>query len=271
MDSLVRFIKKHFKLSRSWLKAWFALVLVSIVANHLAQPENFPFNSSYQFPVYQVLLSILLISIFTVIGELNFQYFKKKHFSESIDTPILLRFLLSTLGYDAIVYVVLFYIVNGVEALNLYELLVGFFVTMLLCTLGTIFFYAKAVHKLQRFISVKGKLKVNYNGKITLISYEDIAFAYSQNKIACLVKTDGTLVRTDFTLNEIEERIKTEDFYRANRQTILHPSSIEQIMPIENGKLSVLLKTALLGKEMTPLTISRYKRQEFLSWFEDRS
>ena len=183
----------------------------------------------------------------------------------------LTRFLLSTLGYDTIVYVVLFYSINGVEHHYLYELLVGFSVTILLCTLGTVFVYARVIYKLHHLTSVKGKLKVTYSGKITLIGYEDIAFAYSQNKIAFIIKNDGTSVATDFTLNELEEKINANNFYRANRQTILHASAIQQVQPIENGKLSVLLKPTLSDPKNTELTISRYKKQEFLKWFENRS
>lgn len=271
MGSWISLSRKKVKFSRAWVKAWLAFVILTVLVNHLIQPENFPLNESYQFPLIQITISILLVSLFMAIGELNFQYFKRKYFTGSIDTHILLRFLLSTLGYDTIVYVILFYSINGVEAHKLYELLVGYSVTIMLCTLGTILVYAKAIYKLHRFTSIKGKLKVTYSGKINLVSYEDIAFVYSQNKIAYIVKSDGTSVATDFTLNEMEEKINAHSFYRANRQTILHASSIEQVQPIENGKLSVLLKPALFDKKAIQLTISRYKKQEFLSWFENRS
>jgi len=205
------------------------------------------------------------------IGEINFQYFKRKYFTEKINTRNLSRFVLSTVVYDTITYVLLFYSINGVKVFNLYELLVGLSVTLLLCFIGVIVVYAKALYKLHRFTSIQGKLKVSYSGKITLVSYEDIAFVYSQNKIAYIIKVDGTSVPTDFTLNDIEEKINGHSFYRANRQTILHPSSIQQVQPIENGKLSVILKPALLDKNAIELTISRYKKQDFMNWFESKS
>ncbi len=205
------------------------------------------------------------------IGEINFQYFKRKYFTKKINTRNLSRFVLSTLGYDTIAYVILFYSINGVKFLNIYELLTGLSVTLLICFIGVIVVYAKALYKLHRITIIEGKLKVSYSGKITLVSYEDIAFAYSQNKIAYIVKTDGTSVATDFTLSDIEEKINAHSFYRANRQTILHASSIEQVQPIENGKLSVLLKPALLDGKAIELTISRYKKQDFMNWFENRS
>ena len=235
------------------------------------QPEYFPLNESYRFPLIPIAVSILLITVFTVIAELNFQYYKRKYFTENINIRTLSRFLLSTLGYDTIAYVLLFYSINGIGSYLLYELLIGLSITLLLCLIGTTITYAKVIYHLHRFLSIEGKLKVTYAGKITLVSFDEIAFAYSQNKIAYIVKTDGTSVATDFTLNEIEEKINAHIFYRANRQTILHASSIEQVLPIENGKLSVLLKPVLPDRKATQLTISRYKRQEFLNWFENRS
>jgi len=203
MNSVGSLFNKKIRFSSVWIKAWFVSVPVVIVANHLIQPAYFPLHESYQFPLLQITVSILLISVLIAIGELNFHYFKRKYFTDRIDKRILLRFLFSTLVYDSLVYIVLFYSINGIEEHHLYELLVGFSITLLLCTIGIILTYGKAIYKLHRFTTIKGKLKVTYNGKITLISYEEIAFAYSQNKIASIVKTDGTSVGTDFTLNEI--------------------------------------------------------------------
>ena len=270
MNSLASFFNKKNR-SSNFVKAWFVFVAASIVANHLILPEYFPLNESYTFPLIPILVSIFLISLFTVITELNFQYFKRKYFTERINARILTRFLVSTLGYDSIVYILLFYSINGVETPNLYDLLVGFSITLLMCLIGASLVYAKDIYELHRLTAIKGRLKVTYSSKITLVSFDEIAFAYSENKIVYIIKTNGTSVATDFTLNEIQEKINEQVFYRANRQTILHASSIEEVQSIENGKLLVLLKPALLDKKAIQLTISRYKKQAFLSWFENRS
>lgn len=205
------------------------------------------------------------------IGEINFQYFKRKYFTEKISTGNLSRFVFTTIGYDTIAYAILFYSFNGVQAFNLYELLVGLSVTLLLCFTGVIVVYGKTIYGLHRFNSIQGKLKVSYSGKITLVSYQDIAFVYSKNKIVYIVKIDGTSVVTEHTLNDIEDRINADSFYRANRQTILHASAIEQVRAIENGKLMVVLKPALSPDKTRELTVSRYKKQDFMNWFGKKS
>jgi len=271
MKSSFRFLNKNHSRTSFWIKNGIAIVVVSILANHLTDQQNFPLNESYQFPWFSIAVSITLGGLILVIVDLNFHYFKRKYFSERIDTPILTRFLFTTLGYIGLIYVPTFYLLNGLEGHNLYHLLTGFSITLLMCIIAITLLYAKDIYKLYRFTSIDGKLKVANGGKITLVSFDEIAFVYSEYKVANIVKTDGSTVHTDFTLREIEDRINEHSFYRANRQTVLHASAIEQVTAIENGKLSVKLKPALPGKEVFQVTISRYKKQEFLSWFENKS
>ncbi|PRX57807.1 LytR/AlgR family response regulator transcription factor [Flagellimonas meridianipacifica] len=274
MRSLIDFFTKKFSLSSFWVRNGLAVVIIAVVVNHLALPESFPLNESYKFPWLSILISIVLGSVIIGIAKLNFDYFKKKYFVEEINVRLLLRFLLSTLGYlslfYSLFYLVVVAIVNGVEGYSIYYFLTGFFVTLLISVISIALLFAKELYQLYRFSSIEGKLKVEHGGKITLVNYNEIAFVYTENKIAYIVKTDGSSVYTDFTLNEIEDKINVHSFYRANRQTILHASAIEQVQAIENGKLSVRLKSDLSQERAQEINISRYKRQEFLNWFENK-
>lgn len=247
------------------------MATINFVVTHLSQPEFFPLNESYQFPLIPVIITISFGTLILTIVDLNFLYFKRKRFSERVDIHAVSSFLLSTLGYTSLLYIPLYHLVNGLSVFNIYYLLSGLLVTLLLWTVGITFTYGPAIYKLYRTAHIEGKLKIVNSGKITLIGYDEMAFAYSQNKMVYITKRDGSSIPTDFTLNEIEEKIDPHLFYRANRQTIIHASAIEQVQSIENGKLSVLLKPALVNKQPLQLTISRYKKQEFLSWFEQQS
>ena len=66
------------------------------------------------------------------------------------------------------------------------------------------------------------------------------------------------------TLDEIEELLNPKDFYRANRQSIIHIDSIQSIKPLENQKLIVQLKGPLSKTE----DISREKAPSFKKWWE---
>lgn len=273
MNSIITFFKKNISFSNFWFKNGFILVSISILANHLVAPEHFPLSKSYKFPWFSISVSILIGSVITIISTLNYRHFKKKYFTKKIDSQILLRFLFSTLGYISIMYIPLYYAFNGINAIefyNVYYLLIGLSVTLLLSTIAIVIVFSSDIYKLHKFASISGKLKVKQGGKITMVNFTDIAFIYSENKIVYIVQIDGTSIVTDFTLNEIEDEVSKESFFRANRQTVLHSRSVEQVKSIENGKLSILLKPTIFDKKVSQINISRYKRQEFMDWFENK-
>jgi hypothetical protein len=273
MNSIITFFKKNINLSNFWIKNGLIILTISILGNHLVAPENFPLNKSYKFPWVAVSVSLFIGSIITIIASFNFRYFKNKYFVKKINPQVLLSFLFSTLGYISILYIPLFYVFNGInitESYYVYYLFTGLSITLLLSTVGLVIVFSADIYKLHKFAAINGKLKVKQGGKITLVNFTDIAFIYSENKVVYIVKIDGTSVVTDFTLNEIENVVSKQSFFRANRQTVLHSRSVEQVKSIENGKLSILLKPTIFGKKVTQINISRYKRQEFMDWFENK-
>ncbi|MDT0690349.1 LytTR family DNA-binding domain-containing protein [Salegentibacter sp. F188] len=273
MNAINSFFKRNITFSNFWIKNGFIIVTISILANHLIAPEHFPLNKSYEFPWFFIAISIFIGSVITLIASFNFRHFKNKYFSKKINSQVLLYFLFSTLGYISIIYIPLYYVINGInafESYDVYYLLIGLSITLLLSTVGIVLMFSADIYQLHRLASINEKLKVKQGGKITLVNFADIAFIYSENKIVNLVKIDGASIVTDFTLNEIEDKFSKQNFFRANRQTVLHPRSIEQIKTIENGKLSILLKPTLAGKKISQINISRYKRQAFMDWFENK-
>ncbi|SEL08577.1 LytTr DNA-binding domain-containing protein [Aquimarina amphilecti] len=274
MKTIINSLKNYISFSNFWVRNTLIIVLISIVLNHLFEPKNFPFNKGYEFPLFPITVSIIGGSLMIIIARFNFIYFKNKYFTKQINTQLLLRFLFSTLGYITILYLFFYYglngLINGIESYSMYHLLTGLSLSLLICTLGIALLFSTDIYKLHKLISIKGTIKVQQGGKITLVNYAEIAFIHSENKIVYIVKTDGTSIITDFTLNEIENEVSEQSFYRANRQTILHVRSIEQVQSIENGKLSVLIKPIISDKKAFQINISRYKKQEFMNWFKGK-
>ncbi len=274
MKTIINSFKKHISFSNFWVRNGVIIVLLSIVINHLTEPENFPLNESYEFPLIPIVASIIGGILIILIASLNFKYYRNKYFTKKVNTKLLLRFLFSTLGYITILYIPIYYglnlLVNGSVGYNFYYLLNGLSVTLLINTLAIALLFSSDIYNLHKLHSVKGTLKVQQGGKITLVNYSEIAFIHSENKIVYIVKTDGTTIITDFTLNEVESKVNEQSFFRANRQIVLHSRSIEQVQSIENGKLSVLLKPTLSDKKAFQINISRYKKQEFMTWFKGK-
>ena len=274
MKSTFLGLRENANFSNFWFRNGFIILVISILVNHLFEPKNFPFNKEYEFPLLPILVSFFSGFIILFIAGLNFNHFKKKYFTEKISKNLLLRFLLSSLGYITLFYLILYYglngLINGVQSFSIYHLLKGLSISLLICTIAIVLLFSVDVYKLHKMLAIHGVLKVTQSGKITLVNYSDIAFIYSEHKIVHIVKTDGTTLMTDFTLNELEQTISEQSFYRANRQIILHAQAVEQVKSIENGKLSVLLKPIYTDKKTFEITISRYKKQEFMNWFQGK-
>ncbi|MDY8135516.1 LytTR family DNA-binding domain-containing protein [Aquimarina sp. 2201CG5-10] len=272
--NLIRRVLKLKKTNRlySRLQTGIALIIIVLVANHLSQSDHFPFNDSYDFPLFSILTSTVIGTLILIIADLNFKYFKEKHFVEKITPQNLIYFLLSTLGYISIIYVPIYYFVVWLknEEYEFYYLLTGLSITLLLSSLGIIFLFAKEVYQLYKLETISGKINVKQRGKTFLLNYSEISYIYSENKIVYFVKSDGQVIATDSTLNEIENKISEHLFFRANRQTILHFSSIENLKPIENGKLLVTLTPGILEKNNYQINISRYKKKPFEQWLEHK-
>jgi DNA-binding LytR/AlgR family response regulator len=91
--------------------------------------------------------------------------------------------------------------------------------------------------------------------------------------IACFVRDQLNYLHTftgekyllDYTtLEEIEELINPQLFYRANRQCIIHIEAIQSVRPHENQKLTVLLKSPAKME----VDISREKAPGFKKWLD---
>jgi DNA-binding LytR/AlgR family response regulator len=98
-----------------------------------------------------------------------------------------------------------------------------------------------------------------------LLRWDEILFCFVEGEYVKLVTTAGKSYFTDQSLNRLEEKLPATDFFRLNRQCILHRQAISGFKRIENGKLDVQLQNpTTLPLE---LTISRTKAVAFKGWF----
>ena len=254
------------------VKTGFGLLLLSLFINHIAQKDSFPFIDNYNFPLLSTIVSIVIGTIVLIIADINFKYFKEKHFQEKITVQLLLRFLLSTLGYIALAYIPIYFVAVWLKegSYEFYYFLTGLLLTLLLSSLAIIIIFSKAIYQLHKLETIRGKINFKKSGKTYIIDYTDIAYIFSELKIVYIVTTDGKNITTDFTLNELEDKVNDHLFFRANRQTIINHNSIESSQAIVNGKLLVTLKTRFPEKDNYQIMISRYKKKAYEEWFSKK-
>jgi len=253
-----------------WLKKLILFTIFSLVVNHLASPESFPDGGSYRFPIEGFLSTILFCILIGIIAELNFKYYSKKYFYKKVEVVSIFWYMVSTLGYITIMYIPLSIVINKIAGggTAFYYLLIGLLITLLLSFILIGLAYAQDIYNLYKRSIKDAEITIESGAKTTKLTYENIVCFYSENKIVYTVQNDGSTITTDFTLNELEEKINDQLFFRANRQTIIHKDAVDQIEKVENGKLRIRLKAAIGNDEITAINISRYKRKAFLDWFE---
>lgn len=254
----------------SWFKKGIIMVIFSLLVNHLAASDNFLDSNSYRFPMVGFLFTIVLLIIVGIIADFNFKFYKKKYFYKKVEAITIVRFMASTLGYITIIYIPLNIILELAIGgdLQLYYTLIGLLITLLLCFIFIGLLYAKDLYNLYKISLTNAEITIENGAKITKLTYENIACFYSENKIVYTVQNDGITITTDFTLNELEEKINDQLFFRANRQIIIHKDAVDLIEKIENGKLRVQLKATLKNDAIAEINISRYKRKAFMGWIQ---
>lgn len=254
----------------NWFKKLIGLTIFSLVVNHLSTRDSFPDSELYRFPIEGFLSSIVLGILIGIIADFNFKFYKKKYFSKKIEIATILLFMVTTLAYITIMYIPIFIVLNIVTDGNteFYYLLIGLLLTLLVSFVAIALVYAQDLYKLYKLSIKDAEITIESGAKITKLSYGNIACFYSENKIVYAVQNDGKTIITDFTLNELEEKLNNQLFLRANRQMIIHKDAVDQIEKIENGKLRIRLKALVESHAIAEINISRYKRQAFMNWFQ---
>jgi DNA-binding LytR/AlgR family response regulator len=110
----------------------------------------------------------------------------------------------------------------------------------------------------------KEKFIVNHHRQWIPVNTSDIA-CFVRDNLNYLYTFNGEKYILDYaTLEEIEELLNPNVFYRANRQFIIHIDAIQAIKPQENQKLSVSLTAPL----KFDIDVSREKAPSFKRWLD---
>jgi DNA-binding LytR/AlgR family response regulator len=108
------------------------------------------------------------------------------------------------------------------------------------------------------------KVPVKDREKIKLIDAKEIIWIDVKNKIVSLHTETGRLF-VDFTMEEFQEKLNPEIFFRAHRQSIVNLNYISELQSWFAGKYKMILK----DKNKTELTLSRSqvkKLKKKLKW-----
>jgi DNA-binding LytR/AlgR family response regulator len=110
----------------------------------------------------------------------------------------------------------------------------------------------------------KTRFLVKLGERLISIQEEEIAYFLADSKIVLLITRDNKKYAVDYTLDQLEGLLNPANFYRLNRQYIVHFQAITSISTYFNGKLKIHLKTEVKEEVL----VSREKSTEFKQWLD---
>jgi DNA-binding LytR/AlgR family response regulator len=105
---------------------------------------------------------------------------------------------------------------------------------------------------------------IRFREKIYPVAVSDIAFIYLENETVYLYNFKGEKHPVFKTLEEIENAVSPDQFFRINRQMLINRKAVKEIEPYFNQRIVVHLTVPTPEKALVP----RLKVTPFLAWVE---
>ncbi len=111
--------------------------------------------------------------------------------------------------------------------------------------------------------SYKTRFMVKIGGHIRSILAEQIAYFYAEGRNAYISTNEGRNLIIDYKLEELEELLNPQKFFRVNRTFIVNIDSITEVLVHSNSRLKIITELPS-DKE---IIVSREKVAVFKQWF----
>ena len=244
---------------KRYVKLILLLLLYTIVIYHLIEYNNFPFSGSYQFPLNEILIAYSGSVLVVIFVEWYYQFLLKNN--KFNDKERIKKFLTITLLCCILLFTAAHLIrvrANG----KLYYIVISFLLTILNMVFWVALIYGKNLVRLWTKATEHRTLNIKSGSKIYSVDLSDLSHFSSKNKIVIAHLKSGKDIVTNFNLKELEG-ILSSDFFRINRQYIIHKGALDIIKSAKNNTLQVQLKNQ---NSENDLVVSRYKVPSFRKW-----
>ena len=112
--------------------------------------------------------------------------------------------------------------------------------------------------------SPKKRFLISKGDSLIPVNTADIAYIYTEDKAVMLKVFDNTSYFINYSLDDVEQLLDSEQFFRLNRQVVVNITAIDKISHYFNGKLKVNLSPAFASEVL----VSRMKASTFKHWLE---
>jgi DNA-binding LytR/AlgR family response regulator len=110
----------------------------------------------------------------------------------------------------------------------------------------------------------KSRFVVKVGEHLRTIEIADIQYFFSQDKTTFCVTMEGRNLILDYTLEQLEEMLDPERFYRINRKYLIASDAIVDIISYTNSRLKLRLKAS----QDSDIIVARERVQDFRSWLD---
>ncbi len=110
----------------------------------------------------------------------------------------------------------------------------------------------------------KNRFLVKYGDSIQFKNVEEIAYFFADDKIIYLVSNEGKRYIVDFKLEQLEDLLDPQYFFRLNRKVIVRIDSVQKIKSMINSRLQVFLKPNFEQE----IFVSKERGSEFKTWID---
>ncbi|WP_411767103.1 LytR/AlgR family response regulator transcription factor [Winogradskyella sp. A3E31] len=110
----------------------------------------------------------------------------------------------------------------------------------------------------------KKRFSVKVGQHIKLIPIEDIECVYSENKGTYLFTTDKRNYLLDLTLDQLEDELEPQVFFRVNRKFFININAIKDIISYTNSRLKIILK----HYDEEDIIVARERVKDFKNWLD---
>ncbi len=114
----------------------------------------------------------------------------------------------------------------------------------------------------EQVVTYKQRFLVKQGQRFIPIILSEIAYFYTEEKVSFIRTFSDQRYVVDHSLDELEQLLDSEFFFRANRQYIICPKTIEAIHNHFNGKLKINLKPTA----SEDIFVSRERAGDFKKW-----
>lgn len=109
----------------------------------------------------------------------------------------------------------------------------------------------------------KSRFVVRQGEALHTFPTEEVLYVYSEDKSTLLRTRDGKRFVIDFILNELEDMLNPQSFFRVNRGFLVRYDAITEIIPFSQSRLQI----RLLHHE-EPVLVSKSRASLFKAWLD---